>query len=535
MSLCQSWIACRAKQLFVFGIVAAVLPLVSKQTIFAQTDFAAVIKEAEKSLVRIEVQGIDGGGLGSGFVVTESGRLVTNVHVLAGAQKAYAIFPNDNTRYEITHTTHIDEGRDICIAQLKTSKRLVPIKLAEKLPSKGENIIGLGSPLGLSFTATRGIVSAIREGAELARDLGDDSMRGTWLQVDVALSPGNSGGPLINSKGEVVAMSTRASQGVAQNLNFGISVKDIRQAINDSKSNSRTDLASGVGKIEDHDVSGGASSGPESIVSKKSVPATALNEYLALTKEDYKVLAKRVRSDATEQLKKYKQMKSGVVGIPGQAGGDSEVMIVTNGRVDKYFFRSDAVKRRRVRKKEDRVNELKKLRGQLTSKATPEAINALAKHAGPALDPQEKHSVGFMTDAVVLHSFNDHEVVVLYDNSPFLMWVESTAGLTPGQEISPTPVFVSGTQTIEIPGRSSTLSVTTLQTVTERELSKVLSAYMASSTKTGVWRDVSGKYEIEAELVKNDGKHVHLKKANGKIVKVPLIKLDADSRKWANE
>jgi S1-C subfamily serine protease len=535
MNLCLPWSACQVNQFFVFGWVALVLPLALEQSLAAQTDFAAVIKEAEKSLVRIEVQGIDGGGLGSGFVVTESGRLVTNVHVLAGAQKAHAIFPNDNTRYEITHTTHIDEGRDICIAQLKTNKRLVPIKLAAKLPSKGENIIGLGSPLGLSFTATRGIVSAVRAGAELARDLGDDSMRGTWLQVDVALSPGNSGGPLINSKGEVVAMSTRASQGVAQNLNFGISVKDIREAIDKSKGNSRTDLASGVGKIEDHDVSGGGSSGPESIVSKKSVPSTALNEYLALTKEDYKVLAKRVRADTTEQLKKYKQMKVGSVGIPGQAGADSEVMILTNGRVDKYFFRSDAVKRRRVRKKEDRVNDLKKLRGQLTSKPTPEAISALAKHAGPALDPQEKYSVGFMTDAVVLHSFNDHEVVVLYDNSPFLMWVESTAGLSPGQEISPTPVFVSGTQTIELPGQASTLSVTTLQTVTERELNRVFSTYVASSTKSGVWRDASGKYEIEAELVKNDGKYVHLKKANGKIIKVALSKLDSESRKRASE
>jgi S1-C subfamily serine protease len=512
----------------------AVLFLFSSK-IVAQTDFAAVIKEAEKSLVRIEVEGINGGGLGSGFVVTESGRLVTNVHVLAGAQKAYAIFPNDNTRYEIVGTTHVDEGRDICIAQLKTDKRLVPIKLAGELPSKGENIIGLGSPLGLSFTATRGIVSAIREGKELARDIGDDSMRGTWLQVDVALSPGNSGGPLINNKGEVVAMSTRASQGIAQNLNFGISVKDIREAIDSSKGNRRSDLASVVGKIKDHDISGGAGAGPSSVVSKKSVPSSAMKEYLSMTREDYKVLAKRVRNDASEQLKKYKQMKSGDVGIPAQAGGNSDVLIVTNGRVDKYYFRSESVKRKRVRKKEDRVNELKKLKGQLTSKPTPAAVNALAKHAGPTLDPQDQHSVGFMSDAIVLHSFNDHEVAVLYDNAPFLMWVESTTGLSPGQEMSPTPVFVSGTQTIALPGRSSTLSVTTLQTVTERELEKLLATNAAATESPSVWRDKSGKYEIEAELVKNDGEYVHLKKSSGKIIKVLLSKLDADSQKRANK
>ena len=221
---------------------------------FAQ-DLASVIEECEKSVVRIEVKGLDGDSQGSGFVVSEDGLLVTNVHVLAGATKAGATFPNGQQN-EIIGTYHIDEARDICIAQL-SSAATVPIRLADSLPRKGEKVTALGSPMGLSFTVTTGIVSAIRE--NFANDIGDESAKGTWVQVDAALSPGNSGGPLINSRGEVVAMSTRASFGRAQNLNFGISIADIKAAIQKAKSAPLKSLADGVQKVKMHDVAGGKS------------------------------------------------------------------------------------------------------------------------------------------------------------------------------------------------------------------------------------------------------------------------------------
>jgi hypothetical protein len=94
-------------------------------------------------------------------------------------------------------------------------------------------------------TATRGIVSAIRQGAELG-----SQQQGTWIQVDAALSPGNSGGPLINASGQVVGMSTLASQGTAQNLNFGISVRDIAEALQKARTASTMALATGVGRVQ---------------------------------------------------------------------------------------------------------------------------------------------------------------------------------------------------------------------------------------------------------------------------------------------
>ncbi len=175
----------------------------------AQEDFADVIARAEASVLRIEVEGKKGGSLGSGYVVATSGMFVTNVHVLAGAQKAVAFFPNGKS-FKITGTYVFDKNRDICVGQLD-GKDFPKIELAATLPRKGETIAALGSPQGLSFTATKGIVSAIRSQKEMKEDVGRESIEGTWIQTDTPISPGNSGGPLINLKGEVVAMSTLGS------------------------------------------------------------------------------------------------------------------------------------------------------------------------------------------------------------------------------------------------------------------------------------------------------------------------------------
>ncbi len=135
---------------------------------WGQSELADVIERCEKSVVRIEVDGKRGASLGSGFVVNADGMLVTNVHVLAGANAATVTFPNGKT-YKISGIYSVDRGRDICIAQID-AKELPVLPLAAELPRKGENVTALGSPQGLSFTATRGIISAIRPGEEMGRD-----------------------------------------------------------------------------------------------------------------------------------------------------------------------------------------------------------------------------------------------------------------------------------------------------------------------------------------------------------------------------
>jgi S1-C subfamily serine protease len=191
-------------------------------------DLSSVITQSEKSVVGIVFKSDMGQGIGSGFIVKRSGILVTNAHVLADATQAMVVFEDGRT-LPITERYHIDTARDICIAKIEGDS-FQPIPIAKKLPKKGEQVIALGCPQGLTFSATRGIVSAIRESEEF-RDVVKSNANGTWIQVDAAISGGNSGGPLINTRGEVVAMSTLGSTGDAQNLNFGISNEDISEAI----------------------------------------------------------------------------------------------------------------------------------------------------------------------------------------------------------------------------------------------------------------------------------------------------------------
>ena len=488
-----------------------------------QESLATVIERAEESVIRIEVKGYQGESLGSGFVVSEDGMIVTNVHVLAGAKSAMAIFPSGKRR-NLVGTYIIEKGKDICVAKM-AAKELTPIALAEKLPRKGENVTALGAPLGLSFTATTGIVSAIRPGKELGSDVGDNEMRGTWVQVDAALSPGNSGGPLINKTGEVVAMSTRASFGKAQNLNFGISIVDINDAIKEAKMKGLRTFAEGVGKIRESET---ATSGNESIVNYREIPPESFADYFKEGRSSYSTLAKHVRRSATQTGEKLRQMRKGRNYIPPEYGGASQDFVSTQGRTaTNYFFRNEKIKWRQIRKVESRLADLKSLRTKVSTD-DDESILALLSEAGPPLDPRETRSIGFLDGATVLHAFNAHEVVVSFDGASFLMWTKSTTGLSRGEEMAPMPVFVAGTQTVVIPGLTS-MSVTVLQEVTSEQLDEA----MHEQRNYLVWRDASGKYSIEAHLLKREGEYIHLRKRDGEKVKVPLAKLDKNSREAA--
>lgn len=489
----------------------------------AEDSLAEVIERCDTSVVRIEVKGFSGEGLGSGFVVSEDGMVVTNVHVLAGAKSAVAIFPNGK-RYSLVATYIIDEGKDICVAKMK-ARELTPIVLAEKLPRKGETVTALGAPLGLSFTATTGIVSAIRPGMELGKEIGDDSMRGTWVQVDAALSPGNSGGPLINSSGQVVAMSTRASFGRAQNLNFGISIVDIRKAIENAKTKPERTLASGVGKIRDREQ---ATAGVESLVDYHEVPEESFEAYFEEGRNSFSSLAKHVRRSVTRTGNTLSQMRKGKTFIPPTYGSSQEFIKMRGRNTDTYFFKDERTKWRMVRKSEKRLESLKALRNRISDGSEDEAVLALLGEAGPPLDTRSARSIGFLEGAVALHAFNDHEIVVNYDGSRYLMWTKSTTGLSRGEEMVPMPVFVAGTKTVMIPGLTS-MSITILQEVTRDQLEDAMHEMRNYAT----WRDNSGKYSIEAELLQNDGEYVHLRKRDGTKVKVPVTRLDEASRRIA--
>lgn len=195
-----------------------------------------LVKKLEPSLVLIETET----GLGSGFVADGSGLVITNYHVIEDARSARVTFENGLSA-EVAGYVAVELGRDLALLKIKTKARLTPIPLCPKLPSKGEKVATFGAPRGFAGSVSDGVVSGIRKGAEirdiLLKTIGVDlySLRGldlqaTWIQTTTPISPGNSGGPLVNMKGEVVGANTLIRTD-AQNLNPAISVQDIRKLL----------------------------------------------------------------------------------------------------------------------------------------------------------------------------------------------------------------------------------------------------------------------------------------------------------------
>nr|HRK57509.1 Do family serine endopeptidase [Burkholderiaceae bacterium] len=137
-------------------------------------------------------------GLGSGFVVSADGLILTNAHVVRGADDIVVTFPD--RREFPAKLIGADARTDVALLKIEVNG-LNPLKLGDPEKTKvGEWVIAIGSPFGLDSTVTAGIVSAKnRETNELL----------PFIQTDVAVNPGNSGGPLINMRGEVIGINSQ--------------------------------------------------------------------------------------------------------------------------------------------------------------------------------------------------------------------------------------------------------------------------------------------------------------------------------------
>ncbi len=219
--------------------VALVLGVGSSAFAQARPNLDEIGKLIEPSVVTVRTEV----GLGSGFVVDASGLVMTNYHVIEGAKKATVEFPSDRDKkqYPVEGFMAVLVTRDLALIKVKAgSRKLIALKLAEKLPTRGDWVATFGSPLGLALTASDGEISAIRTGSELVdmtkrgptsiyKELGYDP-KSTWLQHTAPISHGNSGGPLVNARAEVLGINTWTLP-EGQNLNFAISSVHIRDFI----------------------------------------------------------------------------------------------------------------------------------------------------------------------------------------------------------------------------------------------------------------------------------------------------------------
>jgi putative serine protease PepD len=173
-----------------------------------QGSIANIAANALPSVVTIKVDGADGAGTGSGFVLDRDGHIITNNHVVAGAASGGTI------KVELSDGTEIEAtiaGRDgsYDLAVLKTGRTdLVPLVMgSSKDVVVGDPVIAVGAPLGLESSVTSGIVSALNRPVSPGGDGNQQSFINA-IQTDAAINPGNSGGPLLNMAGQVIGVNS---------------------------------------------------------------------------------------------------------------------------------------------------------------------------------------------------------------------------------------------------------------------------------------------------------------------------------------
>ena len=195
--------------------------------------FADLIEKIEPSVVRINTSGPRGGGCGSGFLVDDHGTILTNYHVVENATRARAVF-SDGYELEVSGYLALLPERDLAVLRLvKIPTARQPLSISNEVPRKGERVIAFGAPIGLSFTASDGIVSAIRSSTEMAKQSSSLNLQVTWIQTTTPISPGNSGGPLVNASGKVIGINTITFR-AGQNINFAVSGMDAIEVLKDS-------------------------------------------------------------------------------------------------------------------------------------------------------------------------------------------------------------------------------------------------------------------------------------------------------------
>jgi len=172
------------------------------------------------AVVHVEVRGVRNGrqaeGSGSGVVVSPDGLILTNNHVIDGAREV-AVALSDGRRFS-ARALGRDPDTDLAVLRGETSETLPVARLANsKEVRQGQIAIAIGNPLGFQSTVTAGIVSAVGRSlrAQNGRLIGD------VIQTDAALNPGNSGGPLANSAGQVIGINTAVIVG-AQGICFSV-------------------------------------------------------------------------------------------------------------------------------------------------------------------------------------------------------------------------------------------------------------------------------------------------------------------------
>ena len=226
--------------------VAATTPAAGSNngSVITQTgDVQGILAKVQPGVVYVHTQASRGGrffpteGAGTGVILTATGEVLTNAHVVAGAT---TIKVNVGSETQTRDATLIaaDAANDIALIRITGASGLPTVNLGNSGDLKvGDDVVAIGNALDLKggFTVTRGIVSALNRSI----DSQDGSQLSGLIQTDAAINPGNSGGPLVNAGGQVVGINTAVS-GQAQNIGFAIAIDGIKAKLDNLRAGQST-------------------------------------------------------------------------------------------------------------------------------------------------------------------------------------------------------------------------------------------------------------------------------------------------------
>ncbi|MGA2130590.1 MAG: trypsin-like peptidase domain-containing protein [Candidatus Pacearchaeota archaeon] len=184
------------------------------------SDFSSIIEQEVPSVVTIKTDAAQG----TGFIITSNGYIVTNAHVLADQNGNLATgIKAITSNQQVISANFVGYDPDLDIALLKIPGNYSKLTLGNSNNVQvGEEVIAIGNPLGLQFSVSQGIISAVNRQGQNGFNY--------YFQTDTALNPGNSGGPLIDKNGNVIGINNFKASG-SENIGFALESNYIKQAV----------------------------------------------------------------------------------------------------------------------------------------------------------------------------------------------------------------------------------------------------------------------------------------------------------------
>jgi len=234
---------------------------VSSSMVIGPTNIADMIEQVSPAVVNIETTSVVSGGndvffndpffrqffgsngiqprqnvqkgIGSGFIISTDGYILTNQHVIDGANSITVKIADSDTNYS-ARVVGQDYELDLAVLKIEADRTLTAMTLGDSNSIRpGEWVVAIGNPYGLDHTVTVGVVSA--KGRPMTIE---NRQYKNLIQTDAAINPGNSGGPLLNIQGEVIGINT-AVNSQAQGIGFAISINTAKDIMNELISNGK--------------------------------------------------------------------------------------------------------------------------------------------------------------------------------------------------------------------------------------------------------------------------------------------------------